>query len=123
MDIFLPNAREAKKIAGTQNIEDAVSKLAAMVPLIVVKRGAEGAMAQRGSDRFVSPAARVEIVDPVGAGDSFDAGFLHQYLRGGDLQSCLNAGNVTAALSTTRAGGTEAFRDSEYRNHFLQSHR
>ena len=122
VDIFLPNAREAKKIAGTQDIEDAVSKLAAMVPLIVVKRGAEGVMAQRGSDRFVSPAARVEIVDPVGAGDSFDAGFLHQFLRGGDLQSCLNAGNVTAALSTTRAGGTEAFRDSEYRNNFLQSH-
>ncbi len=122
VDIFLPNAREAKKIAGTQNIEDAVSKLAAIVPLIVVKRGAEGVMAQRGSDRFVSPAARVEIVDPVGAGDSFDAGFLHQFLRGGDLQSCLNAGNVTAALSTTRAGGTEAFRDLEYRNSFLQSH-
>ncbi|MGB8580329.1 MAG: carbohydrate kinase family protein [Candidatus Sulfotelmatobacter sp.] len=123
VDIFLPNAREAKKIAGTQNIEDAISKLAAMVPLIVVKRGAEGAMAQRGSDRFVSPAANVEIVDPVGAGDSFDAGFLHQYLRRGDLQSCLNAGNVTAALSTTRAGGTEAFRDSEYRNTFLENHR
>jgi sugar/nucleoside kinase (ribokinase family) len=65
----------------------------------------------------------VEIVDPVGAGDSFDAGFLHMFLRGGDLQSCLNAGNVTAALSTTRAGGTEAFRDAEYRDRFLQNHR
>ena len=123
VDIFLPNAREAKKIAGTENIEDAISKLAAIVPLIVVKCGAEGATAQRGSDRFVSPATAVKIVDPVGAGDSFDAGFLHQFLRGSDLQSCLNAGNVTAALSTTRAGGTEAFRDLEYRNHFLQSHR
>ena len=123
VDIFLPNAREAKKIAGTENIDDAVSKLASMVPMVVVKLGAQGAMAQRGGERFVSPAARVEIVDPVGAGDSFDAGFLHQYLHGGDLQSCLNAGNVTAALSTTRAGGTEAFRDSEYRERFLQSHR
>lgn len=123
VDIFLPNAREAKKIAGTQNIDDAVSKLAAMVPTVIVKLGAEGAMAQRGSDRFVSPAAAVEIVDPVGAGDSFDAGFLHQFLHGGDLQSCLKAGNIAAALSTTRAGGTEAFRDLEYRNHFLQSYR
>jgi sugar/nucleoside kinase (ribokinase family) len=123
VDIFLPNAREAKKIAGTQNVEEAISKLAAMVPLLVVKLGAEGAMAQRGSDRFVSPPAAVQIVDPVGAGDSFDAGFLHQFLRGGDLQSCLNAGNVTAALSTTRAGGTEAFRDPEYRNRFPESHR
>ena len=67
VDIFLPNAREAKKIAGTESIDDAVSKLASMVPLVVVKLGAQGAMAQRGSDRFVSPATIVEIVDPVGA--------------------------------------------------------
>ncbi len=123
VDIFLPNEREAKKIAGTGNIDDAVSKLASMVPLVVTKLGAQGATAQRGRDRFVSSAMSVEIVDPVGAGDSFDAGFLHQYLQGGDLQSCLRAGNVTAALSTTRAGGTEAFRDSGYRQRFLQNHR
>lgn len=123
VDIFLPNAREAKKIAGTENMDDAVTKLASMVPMVVVKLGAQGAMAQRGADRFASPATTVEIVDPVGAGDSFDAGFLHAFLRGGDLQSCLNAGNVTAALSTTRPGGTEAFRDSEYRDRFLQNHR
>jgi len=123
VDVLLPNAREAKKIAGAQSIDDAVSKLASMVPVVVVKLGAEGAMAQRGADRFVSPATMVEIVDPVGAGDSFDAGFLHQFLRGGDLQSCLAAGNVAGALSTTRSGGTEAFRDSEYRDRFLQSHR
>jgi sugar/nucleoside kinase (ribokinase family) len=123
VDIFLPNAREAKKITGTQNVNDAIAKLAAMVPTVVVKLGADGAMAQRGGDCIVSPAAKVEMVDPVGAGDSFDAGFLHQFLHGGDLQSCLNAGNVTAALSTTRPGGTEAFRDEQYRNHFLQSHR
>jgi sugar/nucleoside kinase (ribokinase family) len=121
VDIFLPNAREAKKIARTENIEDAVSRLAAIVPLVIVKIGAEGALAQRGRERFVSPATRIEIVDPVGAGDSFDAGFLHKFLRGGDLHSALAAGNATAALSTTRAGGTEAFRDAEYRNSFLQN--
>jgi sugar/nucleoside kinase (ribokinase family) len=59
----------------------------------------------------------------VGAGDSFDAGFLHQHLRGGDLQSCLAAGNLAGAFSTTRPGGTEAFRDSQYRDSFLQNHR
>jgi sugar/nucleoside kinase (ribokinase family) len=88
--------------------------------MVVVKLGAEGAVAQRGPDRFVSPAAIVEIVDPVGAGDSFDAGFLHKFLLGGDLQSCLAAGNAAGALSTTRPGGTEAFRDEEYRNNFLR---
>ncbi len=122
VDILLPNAREAKKITGTQSVDDAVSKLASIVPIVVVKLGAEGAMAQRGADRFTSAAKMIEIVDPVGAGDSFDAGFLHQFLQGGDLQSCLAAGNLTGALSTTRPGGTEAFRDSVYRDRFLQSH-
>jgi len=123
VDIFLPNAREAKKIAETESIDDAVSRLASMVPIVVVKLGAQGAMAQRGGDRYVSSATKVDVVDAVGAGDSFDAGFLHRFLRGGDLQSCLAAGNVAGALSTTRAGGTEAFRDAEYRDRFLQSHR
>jgi sugar/nucleoside kinase (ribokinase family) len=123
VDIFLPNEREAKRIAGTGSMDEAVSKLASMVPLVVVKRGAQGAMAQRGDAHFVSPAMNVEIVDPVGAGDSFDAGFLHRFVRGEDLQSCLDAGNVAAALSTTRPGGTEAFRDPKYRDHFLQQRR
>ena len=123
VDIFLPNEREAKKIAGTQSIDDAVSKLASLVPLLVVKMGAHGAIARRGAEHFVSPATRVEIVDPVGAGDSFDAGFLHQFVRTGDLQNCLTAGNLAAALSTTRPGGTEAFRDAEYRDRFLQQRR
>jgi len=120
VDIFLPNAREAKKIAGTENIDDAVAKLASMVPVVVVKLGAQGAMAQRGSERITSAALTVATVDAVGAGDSFDAGFLHQFLSGGDLQSCLTSGNTAGALSTTRPGGTEAFRDEEYRNTFLR---
>ncbi len=123
VDVFFPNAREAKQIAGTDNIDDAVSKLAGMGPTVVAKLGAQGAMAQRGTERFLSPAQPVEVVDAVGAGDSFDAGFLHQFLRGGDLPSCLAAGNIAGALSTTRHGGTEAFRDEAYRNSFLQRHR
>jgi len=122
VDIFFPNAREAKQISRTQNVEDAISKLASVVPLVVVKLGAEGAMAQRGTERFISPAMTVDAVDAVGAGDSFDAGFLNQFLRGGNLPSCLAAGNIAGALSTTRAGGTEAFRDPEHRTRFLQQH-
>jgi sugar/nucleoside kinase (ribokinase family) len=64
----------------------------------------------------------VDAVDPVGAGDSFDAGFLHQYVRGADLPTCLAAGNLAGALSTTRPGGTEAFRDAAHREVFLKKH-
>jgi sugar/nucleoside kinase (ribokinase family) len=120
VDIFMPNEREAPKAVGVSDLETAVKKLAAMVPLVVVKLGREGAMAQRGNERFISPALRVEAVDAVGAGDSFDAGFLHEYVRGADLTTCLTAGNLAGAFSTTRPGGTEAFRDAKYRAQFFR---
>ena len=123
VDIFMPNEREAPKAAGVSDLETAVKKLAAIVPLVVVKLGREGAMAQRGAERFVSPALKVDAVDAVGAGDSFDAGFLHQYVRGADLPVCLAAGNRAGAFSTTRSGGTEAFRDAKYREQFFTEHR
>jgi sugar/nucleoside kinase (ribokinase family) len=122
VDVFMPNEREAPKAAGVGDLETAIKKLAAMVPLVVVKLGREGAIAQRGTERFVSPALRVDAVDAVGAGDSFDAGFLHQYVRGADLSTCLVAGNLAGAFSTTRSGGTEAFRDAKYREQFFKEH-
>ena len=73
------------------------------------------------AERFVSPALKITAVDAVGAGDSFDAGFLHEYLRGSDLTTCLASGNRAGALSVTRPGGTEAFRDKEYRERFLRA--
>jgi len=119
VDIFLPNEREACKAAGSEDLEDAVRSLSQLVSVVVVKRGRKGAIAQRGSERFTAPSREVVAVDPVGAGDSFDAGFLHEYIRGADLQTCLISGNLAGALSTTRPGGTEAFRDAEHRKKFL----
>jgi sugar/nucleoside kinase (ribokinase family) len=122
VDVFLPNLREATKITGTDDSDVAIKRLAEMVPLVVAKLGSEGALAQRGTERFSSPGLKITAVDPVGAGDSFDAGFLHEYLRGSDLTTCLASGNRAGALSVTRPGGTEAFRDREYRESFLREH-
>jgi sugar/nucleoside kinase (ribokinase family) len=120
VDVFLPNEREVKKAAGVDDLEAAVKSVAKLVPLVVVKLGRDGAIAQRGAERFVSPALRVDAVDAVGAGDSFDAGFLHHYVQGADLAACLRKGNMAGAFSTTRPGGTEAFRDATYRQRFFQ---
>ncbi|HEY1264956.1 MAG TPA: carbohydrate kinase family protein [Terriglobales bacterium] len=119
VDVFLPNAREAMKITRTDNLEAALSQLAAMVPTVVVKLGPEGAIAQRGKEKVKSPGLKVDCVDAVGAGDSFDAGFLHQFVRGAGLAACLLHGNRAGAFSTTRPGGTEAFRDRAYRQSFF----
>jgi sugar/nucleoside kinase (ribokinase family) len=123
VDVILPNEREAKKLTGTNDLEQALSKLTRQVPLVVVKLGGQGAIAYRGAERVSVPAVPTEFVDPVGAGDSFDAGFLSAYVRGKSLQECLLSGNIAGALSVTRAGGTEAFRDASHRNSFLTQHR
>jgi sugar/nucleoside kinase (ribokinase family) len=123
VDVFLPNEREALKITGEQDLDRAVAHLAELVPLVVVKLGPHGARAQRGSEQFKSAPLKVEPIDTVGAGDSFDAGFLTQYLRGADIATCLAYGNLAGALSTTKAGGTEAFRDAAYRDQFLLKHK
>jgi sugar/nucleoside kinase (ribokinase family) len=120
VDVFLPNEREAKRVAGTEDLEEAIERLARTVPIVAVKLGTAGAMAQRGKERASAPAIPVEVLDAVGAGDSFDAGFIHEYLRGSDLATCLLTGNLAGALSTTRPGGTEAFRDREYRRDFFK---
>jgi sugar/nucleoside kinase (ribokinase family) len=119
VDVFLPNEREACKAAGTEDLEAAIHQLSKLVPLVVVKRGNKGALAQRGAEHFTCPPQPVVPVDTVGAGDSFDAGFLHEYLKGSDLPTCLASGNRVGAFSTTRPGGTEAFRDVAHRERFF----
>ena len=112
VDVFLPNEREACKAASTESLEEAIRTLSERVPLLVVKLGRRGAMAQKASQRFTAaPTQELVPVDSVGAGDSFDAGFLHEYVRGGDIEKCLASGNSAGGLSTTRPGGTEAFRE------------
>ncbi len=123
VDVLFPNERETMKIANTDALEDAISRLAQRVPLLVVKLGDKGAIAIRNQERVTSAPVKVEVVDPVGAGDSFDAGFLHQYLVGSDLASCLAYGNLAGAFSTTQPGGTEAFRDRARQQRFFTEHR
>ena len=120
VDVFLPNEREACKAAGTEDLEEAIGRLSKVVPLVVVKLGRKGALAQRGAERITSPSKEIVAVDTVGAGDSFDAGFLREFVRGSELPTCLASGNLAGALSTTRPGGTEAFRDAAHRDKFIR---
>lgn len=119
VDVLLPNESEARRLARLEDPGDALASLAESVPLVVMKCGEKGAIANRGGKLFTDTPPKIEPVDTIGAGDSFDAGFLHQYIRSASLEDCLHFGNLTGALSTTRQGGTEAFRDAAHRNAFL----
>lgn len=112
VDIFLPNDDEACRITGKPNAEGAIEALAKRVPLVAVKCGKRGALVQAGNRHWHVPSEVVTPIDTVGAGDSFNAGFLAAYLRGEAPEACAAYGNRTAALSTRRPGGTEAFRDA-----------
>ncbi len=118
-DILFLNTHEAIKTARAGSLEQAVATLAAAVPTVVVKRGAEGAVARQGAKEFRSLPPAVEFVDAVGAGDSFDAGFLHLFVQGAPIETCLAYGNLAGAFSTTRPGGTEAFRDRAHFEEFF----
>lgn len=122
IDVLLPNAEEACRIARRETVEEALHALSGRVPCIAAKCGPRGALVQIGDRLTHIPPLRIDPVDTIGAGDSFDAGFLYGYVRGADPLQCAAAGNITGALSTLRPGGTEAFRDSEFRENFLREH-
>lgn len=119
VDLLFPNEREVQKIAGANHLDEAIAHLAQRVPTLVVKLGAKGAVAVRDQERVVAPSVNVKVVDTIGAGDSFNAGFLHEYVRGASLKQCLEYGNFAGAFSTTASGGTEAFRNPSALREFL----
>lgn len=98
VDVFLPNASEAEALARHAPLQD-------YAPLVVVKQGGQGASALQGTARLHRPAVALEVVDTVGAGDAFNAGFLDRWLDGAALAACLDAGAHTAAIALARQGG------------------
>jgi sugar/nucleoside kinase (ribokinase family) len=109
-DVFLPNAEEARRIARLAEPADAADALARIAGLVVVKLGAEGALAAATDAEAIRASPRFDVVpvDTVGAGDSFDAGLLAGLLRGESVKSALAIGCACGALSTRAAGGTTA---------------
>jgi sugar/nucleoside kinase (ribokinase family) len=119
VDVLLPNEYEACRLARQDDPDRAAESLAEKVSLVVMKRGDRGVLARRKKEILELRPRKTEAVDTIGAGDSFDAGFLHQFIRKAPLEQCLQYGNLAGALSTTRSGGTEAFRDKAHRTAFL----
>ena len=106
-DVLLPNAGEALAISGKNDVGEACAQLSLQVPTLVIKLGARGALARQAEYSARCPALSVEVVDTVGAGDSFDAGFLYGYLGGWSLEDCTKIGVACGSLSTRARGGTQ----------------
>lgn len=122
VDIFLPNEDEIRRMAGGVSLDEAIKVFGEKVPTIVVKRGRNGCRVKHGDQTVDVPGVTVTPIDTIGAGDSFNAGFLCAYLNGKDIVTSARAGNISGALSTQSTGGTEAFRDKSRRESFLQQY-
>lgn len=110
VDIFMPNENELRALTGIDDMHAAVDKLRSCANTIIVKSGREGAFLWSGDDYIHQPAfLNPRVVDAIGAGDSFCAGFIHRFIQGKDLRSCLEFAALTGAINTTKAGGTAAF--------------
>ncbi len=106
VDVFMPNAVEARSLTGAASTLEALRVLGKLCRLVVVKDGANGAYAMCGGEVVHAPAIPVAVVDTTGAGDAFDAGFVRAWLDGRPLPECLQWGNICGGLSATARGGT-----------------
>lgn len=112
VDFFMPNETELLALTDTVELSDAFNVLDACSNTIVVKRGDKGALAyNKGAYTEAVPYLHTQFVDAIGAGDSFNAGFIISFLQGKSLHECLMFGNLTGAINTTAPGGTGAFTD------------
>ena len=116
VNVFLPNRAEFLNLAGADSMESGIDRIKSMAPqlFLVIKDGSNGAHLWDGSRIIHQPAfLNRDVVDCIGAGDSFNAGFIYKYTEGAPPSKCLEFGALAGALSTTRAGGTGAFSSRE----------
>lgn len=113
VDYFMPNEQELMHLTGKSVIEDAAESLSDFMTTLVIKRGTRGARLIRNGEQLnVSAYSVPGFKDAIGAGDSFNAGFIHALLNGESHKDALRFGSKTAAVSTTAAGGTSAIQSA-----------
>jgi len=106
-DVLFAGLDEAALLVGdpTSDPWDTVKALAELGPsTVVLKLGDRGALARSGTGRARASAVRVEVVDTVGAGDAFVAGFLAELIRGRSVTECLETA-VAAGAAVCRVPG------------------
>ncbi len=115
ISIFLPNETELRNLTATDNVEDAIKCIQPYINTCVIKQGSRGSLLldKSGIENQVPAYLNKNVVDSIGAGDSFNSGFISRYINKSTLEACQDFGNLAGALNTTSAGGTLAFENKE----------
>ena len=123
IDIFLPNATELVHLTHSKDLEEALAKIKKYdQSTIVIKNGHEGALLWDGKMLIHQPVfSNQNVIDAIGAGDSFDAGYIKKFLEGCTTKECLEYGALMGAINTTGHGGTSSFSSLEKVNQIAQS--
>jgi 2-dehydro-3-deoxygluconokinase len=123
-DIVLTEPEDAEILIGEKEPRKIAEKILAMGPrIVVVKLGEEGALAAGEKETVQKPAFKVPVVDIIGAGDAFAAGFISGILRGWSLEKALEYGNAAGALVVTVRGDIENLPSLDDIEKFLAAQR
>jgi sugar/nucleoside kinase (ribokinase family) len=122
-DIILPTAEEARLLTGEPTVERAVATLLEGKPerIVVVTRGKDGCTLYAQHEPQHIPGYSVKEIDPTGAGDCFDAGFLVRWLLGDPPDEAARFANACGALAVTARGPMAGARTLEAVQEFIRS--
>jgi sugar/nucleoside kinase (ribokinase family) len=105
LDITFANEQEMMSLIGASNFTEVINFAKNVKKLIIVTRGAEGAVAINKNEIVECDIQKnLKIVDLTGAGDLFAAGFLHEYLNKISLKECLLKGRDLSSIIIQKIG-------------------
>lgn len=111
-DYLLLDENEARMIAGTDHLDEALKKIHVAGPKhVIIKLGSDGSMCKSGELEFKQPAIFTpedEIVESIGAGDAFDSGVIYGILQEWEIRKCIKLGTLAAASTLHGSGGTSS---------------
>lgn len=115
ISVFMPNEKELCALTRSKTVDEAVEKILPYINAAVIKQGSRGSLllTKDGVRHQQTAMLNTRVVDAIGAGDSFNSGFIAQFVQGASLTDCQRYGNMTGAVNTTAAGGTAAFTSRE----------
>jgi sugar/nucleoside kinase (ribokinase family) len=111
VDILFCDETEARKMTALENLDDCAQKLLSAGPeVVIVKQGANGATVYKQGWKYHQPSIKPEkLVDSIGAGDAFDAGFLFATLQDWPLEKRTLFASIAAGYTISGVGGSNSF--------------
>lgn len=123
VDLLFVNTQELKEYFNIAPSKSQLMSFAKTFPgILIVKRGKKGALATDGFEYCSSPSFEVEVVDTLGSGDAFAAGFVTAWTRSEDIEQALHIGNAIAALTITQKGAQNGQPSLEELSAFMKKH-